>query len=355
MTKSYIGLARDHSASMSRIAKAAARDYNATITSIRDASTTTQQDTAVSVVELGYENTSGVRTIVENAPVTALTPIDERSYSVNGRGTPLWDAVGELIEGFKRVPDASDPDVAFLVMITTDGQENASRRWNASSIVAEINRLQATDRWTFVFRVPRGEARALTNQGIHAGNVLEWEQTERGVEVAQNATTEAMSSYMTSRSMGKTATRSFYANMANVKVEDVKAVLTDISAEVSIFPVGPKEDQLQIRDFVEQRLKGSAMLKGAAFYQLAKTELKVQGYKLIVIRDKDSGAIYAGTAARQLLGLPAVSDAKVHVDNLGKFDVFIQSTSVNRKVSAGTQVLYWPNVGKAFTEGKSAR
>jgi hypothetical protein len=39
---------------------------------------------------------------------------------------------------------------------------------------------------------------------------------------------------------------------------------------------------------------------------------------------------------------------------LGDFDVFVQSTSVNRKLKKNTQVLYWPDVGTAYKEGPSA-
>jgi len=353
MTKSYIGFARDHSGSMYHIARHAARDYNATIASVREASLSTGQDTVVSVVEIGYEHTSQVRHVVRNSSVNALQPIVESQYSANGRGTPLWDAVGALIEDFKSVPDYNDPEVAFLVMVTTDGQENASRQWSARTIAEEIKRLQATDRWTFVFRVPRGDARTLTRQGIHEGNILEWEQSERGVQTAQAATTQAFTAYMTDRSKGIKATKKFYANMADVKIEDVKAVCKNIGSEITLLPVSQREHDKAIREFVEDRL-GTKMLKGAAFYQLTKTEPKVQDYKIIAVQNKQTGEVYAGPAARQMAGLPQYGDCRVAPDDLGEWNVFIQSTSVNRKVVAGTTLLYWPGVGKAFTEGKSA-
>jgi len=353
MTKSYIGFARDHSGSMSSIARHAARDYNATIASVREASHATGQDTVVSVVELGYEGTDQVRHVVRNSSVNALQPIVESQYSARGRGTPLWDAVGAVIDDFKALPDFDDPDVAFLVMVTTDGQENSSRRWTASSLVAEIKRLQNTDRWTFVFRVPRGDARTLARHGIPEGNILEWDQSQRGVEAASQATTQAFTAYMTDRSRGVKSTTKFYANMADVKLEDVKLVCKDIGAEVQLLPVAQKDHDVQIRDFVEGRI-GGKMLKGAAFYQLTKTEPKVQDYKLIAVQNKQTGAVYAGPAARQMAGLPQYGDCRVAPADLGEWNVFIQSTSVNRKVVAGTTLLYWPGVGKAFTEGKSA-
>jgi len=352
--KNYIGFARDHSGSMVNIAKAAARDYNATIASVREAAIKENQNTIVSVVELGYKSTCLVRHVVTNSAVTALEPLNESQYSARGHGTPLFDAVGALIEEFKAKPDADNPEVSFLVMVTTDGIENASRRWSGSRLAKEIRRLQASDRWTFVFRVPRGNARKLLRFGIHEGNILEWDQSQRGVEVAAQATTQAFTSYFTARSAGEKSVKTFYTTVANVTEADVKK-LGDISAEVSLFPVAAKEDGQAIREFVEKRLGGKSMLKGAAFYQLVKTEDKIQDYKLIAIRDKDSGAIYCGPEARDLIGLPRVGDARVRPDTAGKWQVFVQSTSVNRKVNSGTSIMYWPSVGVRFTEGKSAR
>lgn len=355
MTISYIGFARDHSGSMSNIAKAAARDYNATTTSVRDASIATNQRTIVSVVELGYGNTSDVRHVVKRDEIASLKPILESEYSARGHGTPLWDAVGALIEDFESVPEYNDPTVAFLVMVTTDGGENASRRWNERTIRAKMEELQKTDRWTFVFRCPRSDVSILRRQGIPEGNILPWDQTSKGVEVAAAATSAAIGDYMTSRSLGVTSTKKFYANLADVTTADVKAVLTDISREVKLIPVAPHEDEVAIRTFVENHLGGDKMLKGGAFYPLTKTEPKVQDYKLIAIRDKTSGAVYAGPAARQMLGLPTYGDVRLAPDNLGQFEVYIQSTSVNRKVAAGTTLLYWAGVGTAFKEGVSAQ
>jgi len=352
MTLSLIALIRDHSGSMRPIAFAAARDYNATALSVRDAALATSQETRVSVLELGYGNTSEVRCIINGQPSAALTPIHETGYSTSG-GTPLWDAVGDAIENLQSQPGADDPNTAFLVMTTTDGQEAHSRRHTARTIQTLMNRLNATDRWTFVFRVPRGDVRSLVNQGIPEGNILPWDQTDRGMATAQAQNTSAMTDYMTSRAAGVRSTTKFYANMASVTSADVKAVCTDISGQVTLLPVAQSEHDEAIRDFVERRT-GDKMLKGAAFYPLTKTEPKVQENKLIAVQDKKTGVVYAGPAARQMAGLPTHGDCRLAPTDLGDWNVFIQSTSVNRKVTAGTSLLYWPGVGKAFLEGKSA-
>ena len=129
----------------------------------------------------------------------------------------------------------------------------------------------------------------------------------------------------------------------------------DISQEVAIFPVSTADHDVEIRPFIEARLHGKPMLKGAGFYQLTKTEPTVQPNKKILVRDKTTQAIYYGDAARQMLGLPTYGNIRLAPGNHGNFDIFIQSTSVNRKLTRGTSLVYWENVGVRYKEGPSAR
>lgn len=352
--KQIIGISRDHSGSMRSLARAAARDYNDNITTIKQAAAAHNIDTIVSVVKCGHGSRGIVHREIVNSSITALEPIAESAYQADASSTPLFDSVKELIDILKVTPNADDQDVSFLVLATTDGEENSSRI-GGLQLAEEIRQLQSTDRWTFVFRVPRGYSRQLTRFGISPGNIFEWDQTERGVQVAQQANREAFTQYFQGRSTGMKSTTKFYANLQDVTIADVQKALTDISSQVQFFPVSPSEDGMQIRDFVESKLGGEPMVKGGAFYALVKEEKKVQDYKRIAIREKASGKVYAGDAARQMLALPTVGAVSLAPDQLGDFEVYIQSTSVNRKVTGGTKLLYWKDIGQSFKEGPSAR
>jgi hypothetical protein len=101
----------------------------------------------------------------------------------------------------------------------------------------------------------------------------------------------------------------------------------------------------QIRDIILDH--GFEWIKGAAFYQLVKTEKRVHDYKLVALRVKTSGKVYCGQEAREMLGIGgAVGTVRLVPGDHGKFDVFIQSTSVNRKIPRGTEVMYWPKFGQ---------
>jgi hypothetical protein len=196
-------------------------------------------------------------------------------------------------------------------------------------------------------------SRSLLNLGIPEGNILAWTATSQGVQQVTATTVDAFRSYMASKAAGVKSSKKFFADLSSVKKEDIAKVLTDISAEVEMLHVGQAHDGSMIREFVEAKTKGK-LLKGGAFYQLTKTEPKVQDTKLVAIRHKQTGAVYAGPAARQLLGLPSYGPCRLAPAELGEWEVFIQSTSVNRRLEANTFVMYWPSVGKAFKEGASA-
>jgi len=338
--KNYIGISRDHSGSMSIIAHSAQADYNDNIESIKEGATEHAVDTIVSVVKCGTGRPARNVMEVVNSNVMALKPLT--GYIADGNSTPLFDSVMMLIDQLEAVPDANEPDVSFVVMVITDGQDNASKT-SATQLAKRIKALQATDRWTFVFRVPRGDKRALVQMGIPEGNILEWEQSARGVEVATAATRSAFKGFYAAKAKGVNSTDKFYADLSTVSLTEVKANLVDISKQVTVYEVDAHWDGSQIRDFVEAQ--GVTFTKGCAFYQLVKTET-VQEYKQIAVRDNASGAVYSGFAARDLLGLPHYGEVKVApaMQQNGKYEIYVQSTSVNRKLTKGMGLMIWVGV-----------
>lgn len=97
------------------------------------------------------------------------------------------------------------------------------------------------------------------------------------------------------------------------------------------------DTDISIRDFVE--VKGLIFKKGKGFYEFTKPEL-IQEYKEVVLRDKSTGDMYSGEKARKLIGLNPGERAKVKPSFLAQYDVFVQSTSYNRKLLGGTRFLY---------------
>jgi hypothetical protein len=326
---------------MAKLAKAAAADYNANIAAIKEAATIEMLDTVVSVIDVdGGQNQLSVT--VSNPHV--LKPVT-RWPAVSG--TPLWTSTLKLINMLLSLPDVMKPNVSFLVLITTDGQAtDGSVRHR--QLMDAMRPLLRTGRWTFVARVPDDieslYVDQLTQLGIEAGNIQYWKTTPGGMAASTVQTTQAMSSFFAARSAGATSTGAFYANAAAVNL----AVLEDISKKVTLYVVPQEDNGIEIRPFVlRHRME---YLKGAAFYQLSKTEAKISHTKQVLVREQITGKVFAGKEARTMIGLPSDRNARLHPGDHKNYDIFIQSESVNRKLVGGSGVIYWKEIGVPFTE-----
>ena len=105
-----------------------------------------------------------------------------------------------------------------------------------------------------------------------------------------------------------------------------------------------RQDGAQIRDFCESKI--GSYQTGAAYYELTKPE-DIQFHKAVVVENIHSGKRYSGPAARNLLGLPPTGTIRVRPGDHGSFKIFVQSTSVNRKLVGGTTLLYYRGGGIA--------
>ena len=315
-------------------------DYNNMITAVKNAATTEMMDTVVSVVGVGFPHGSNVTRQVQVSNPHVLKPV--KSWPVQG-GTPLYDGIGSMIDLMKSLPDANDPNVSFLINITTDGEESHSQFYDAAMLRRLIELMEATGRWTFAYRLPKQSVSKMERElGIKAGNIYRWDTTAAGMAKASVDTVTSVNNFYRARSAGATSTGAFYADASKVNV----AALEDISKKVSLYVVPDADNGIEIRDFIlKHRME---YLKGAAFYQLTKTEARVQHTKMILVRDRQTGKVFAGKEARQMIGLPTDRNARLHPGDHKNFDLFIQSESVNRKLVGGTGVVYWKEIGVPF-------
>lgn len=339
-SKNYIGFLNDESGSMDHLRTVATKDYNANVAVIKEAATQTMQDTIVSMFTFGGIVT---RRVVNSNPHV----LKELTNWQAGGGTPGRKAIKEMIDMFKALPDANEPHVSFVIFATTDGEfdgDSWDRSISTSALGQEIAALTRTGRWTFVFRVPKGGRRHLTGLNIPEGNIQEWETTAAGMAKSTAQTAEAFGTFFAARSAGKSSSTVFYADATAVDTSK----LVDISKRTSLYVVEGHENGNQIRDFILRRR--TRYLKGSAFYQLTKTEPRVGPNKILAVRDRATGAVFAGKEARTMLGLSSVDNIRLHPGVHGNYDIFIQSESVNRKLVAGTGVLYWEEIGVPFTQ-----
>jgi len=109
------------------------------------------------------------------------------------------------------------------------------------------------------------------------------------------------------------------------------------AADFSRFQVLEVDHDCDIKGFVQAN--GLIFKIGRGFYEFTK-RVTIQDYKEVIAQDPVTNEVFEGETARELLGIPVGETAKVKPEPGCRFKGFVQSTSVNRKLLAGTQFLY---------------
>jgi hypothetical protein len=259
--------------------------------------------------------------------------------------TALFEAEEKGIDLLIQNTSGKTGNISYVVNHITDGQENAS--WGGRKILkineltSRMVQLQNQGNWTFTFLLPPGDKSSFVNSyRLEAGNIPEWETTEQGIYEAEEKTSGGIFSYGAARSIGVSSVRNFYdvkvdlSNVKNLSQVAKQNGLTNLVGKYNCYDVIHEDE---IRHYVEVVLNKNYN-KGECFYQLTKEE-KVQPTKDVLVMEKGKSAIYGGSEARHLIGLPDGQYAKVDPYNLSNLNIFIQSTSVNRKLVRGTKIL----------------
>ncbi|MER6778081.1 MULTISPECIES: vWA domain-containing protein [unclassified Streptomyces] len=236
-------------------------------------------------------------------------------------------------------------DHSFLTFVLTDGQENASHRCpdapsrSARDLVRAVATMIETqqDNWTLAVLVPDQMGKREAMQcGFPKDNIAVWDATStQGLEEAGQVILKATENFMVGRTKGIRGTKAVFSTGAEV-------VNKETIAAAGLTPVDPSQYQLvsvarnaAIREWVIEC--GQNYRTGCAFYQLSKSE-RIQARKQIAVLEKRTDQVYTGPEARALLGLPD-SEVRVKPDHNDDFTIFVQSTSVNRKLVPNTRLL----------------
>jgi hypothetical protein len=334
----HVALVLDASSSMSHLSRKVVEVADQQIAYLARRSRELDQETRVTV----YVFADKVECVIYDKDVLRM-PSLKQLYRVGGMTALLAASLKsqrELAQTAQLYGDHS-----FLTFVLTDGQENASHRCaDAPSrdprelveAVAEMIRTQQ-DNWTLAVLVPDQMGKREAMQcGFPKDNIAIWDATStHGLEEAGQVIQEATEKFMVGRTKGIRGSRSVFSTGA-------KAVNKDTIEAAGLAPVDPSKYQLipvardaAIREWVVE--SGHTYRTGGAFYELSKSE-KIQARKQIAVLEKKTDRVYTGPEARALLGLPDV-DVRVKPDHNDDFTIFVQSTSVNRKLVSNTRLL----------------
>ncbi|MFE2141060.1 vWA domain-containing protein [Streptomyces sp. NPDC059456] len=334
----HVALVLDASSSMSHLNRKVVEVADQQIAYLARRSQELDQETRVTV----YVFADKVECVIYDKDVLRM-PSLKQMYRVGG----MTALLAATLKSQRELAQTAQlyGDHSFLTFVLTDGQENASHRCtdapsgNPRELVQAVSQLIATqqDNWTLAVLVPDQMGKREAMQcGFPKDNIAIWDATStQGLEDAGEVIKQATEKFMVGRSQGIRGSRAVFSMGADT-------VNKDTIEAAGLTPVDPSEYQLipvardaGIREWVVE--SGNTYRTGCAFYQLSKSE-KVQARKQIAVLEKKTDRVYTGPEARALLGLPDV-EVRVKPDHNDDFTIFVQSTSVNRKLVPNTRLL----------------
>ncbi|MCD8294366.1 MAG: hypothetical protein LUE27_03835 [Clostridia bacterium] len=127
--------------------------------------------------------------LFERVPIEKVRPLTSSQYYVRGC-TALLDAVGITVDALRKVHKEDGKNVPghTLVVINTDGMENASHRYTFNEVRSLITREQEKHGWEFLFLGANIDAIASASQiGIRASRAANTYADSSGIRAAYEA------------------------------------------------------------------------------------------------------------------------------------------------------------------------
>ena len=132
----------------------------------------------------------------DRTPLQQVKPLTNREYSVRGC-TALLDAIGGAIRHIENIHKYARPEDVpehTLFVITTDGMENASRRYSVQQVKEMILRQKQRYHWEFLFLGANIDAVGTAGSlGIAPDRAANYHSDSQGTRLNYEAVSQAVS------------------------------------------------------------------------------------------------------------------------------------------------------------------
>jgi uncharacterized protein YegL len=196
----------DKSGSMSGMEQQAVNGFNTQLSTLQELKQMyPEQEFKVSLTFFNDQ----VRDIILNGCVEQLHPMDYRTFYPNG-STALLDAIGKSIYQLKTSFDAElqNDEATIVMVIITDGAENASRLYTYHEVARMIKELDQTGKWTFSFLGADLDAIHTSQMlNIRRENVISFSKSDYASMM--NDVSDSIRSYAQSKTSGNTKNNIF--------------------------------------------------------------------------------------------------------------------------------------------------
>jgi len=198
----YVGIALDSSGSMGYLIDSTISGFNEYLETIK-AESKKGGRTKVSLLTFG----GTVENNFTNVAPSKIRPLTRGAYKPSGT-TPMYDGIGQTLDLLEEYDIPQAKKNAFLVIIISDGQENASVKWNRSQIAMRISRLKETGRWTFAY-VGANQDLFEVSQWLTT-TPLTWSYTDIGTRDMYSTLSHSTSCYFMQRDEGESSVDEFF-------------------------------------------------------------------------------------------------------------------------------------------------
>lgn len=328
----HVVIVLDASYSMKGKDKSLIKATNEQIKYLAQRSKELEQETRVSIYHFGERT---IECLIFDMDVMRLPGIEDL-YTVLYENTALIDAVCKSQDDLATTSQLYG-DHAFLTFVLTDGQENSSVKFTRNQLRDRI--ANADVNWSMGFLVPdKTGVRYMEDLGVLKDSIAIWDtRGTTGLDTAMSSIKTATNNFMTARATGVRGTRSVFSTGFDA-VNKTTVISNLVPLSMTDYGIYRVTQTGRIDDIVKKIL-GSYSI-GVGYYQLTKTET-IQPQKKIIVVDRKTAQAYSGDEARGLIGLPNKA-VRVKPDYNPSYDIYVQSTSTNRKLLANTNILVKP-------------
>lgn len=206
--KTYVAFVLDKSGSMAGTQRETIEGFNEQIQQLKENTKNNKGDFLVSLVTFNGD----VFEHFWDKNILEIEEASDKDYNPSG-STALRDAVGYTLNKLSKSQE--DEDTAYLVVIISDGCENASQKINSDALREQIESLKAKGNWTFTYMgCDEAYLRKISQEmAIPLGNMASWNNTtSRSTKRGLQHHNMALCRYTTARSSGEmVASDSFYS------------------------------------------------------------------------------------------------------------------------------------------------
>jgi len=173
VSEKHINFLLDETGSMQSIKEKTINDFNEYLQGLKKAK-------GKAVFTLTKFNAMKVDVVYSGKDVKDIPELTTKTYMPTD-GTPLYDAIGKSVKALEK----NEKTQEILMVILTDGQENASKEYNFKAIT-ELMKEKETQGWTFVYL---GVGQAAWTQGATLGmkNFASTSSTSRAMNIGSGA------------------------------------------------------------------------------------------------------------------------------------------------------------------------